>query len=1073
MSGGSIGSIVGGIVGAVIGSIVPGVGTAIGFALGAAIGGVAGNLLDPPKTPELFGPRLEDLSVQTSTYGAFIPRNYGKIAQYGNIIWLENDKIKEVSTTTGGKGGSPVPKQTDYSYFATFAVGLCEGPIAGVMRIWIGSDLYYHAGGTSVEEIIASNKAQSTFKVYLGTDTQLPDPRIQANKGINNTSAYRGLAYIVFYDLPLEKYHNSLLGAQVKVEIVSNGTITGFTELASYTVSNAFASLGVQASSFRYEEPFLRFARPVNDTRFGTGLLDIYDYNVFTNAVTVNKLSIDVSLSTFGIGSGMSIGYDYFGSKDQNPGFIFDHSYEDPVSNVVNFYSVRNGYYYASLTNTGELARYTLGSGGTFVLVKSLLYIPPFTLNTTVSSNFFFVGTSLSYVYFGVTNLSGSRILLKFNATNGVFISQVNMSVNLRALSVTDSDRFYWLENGAGLRVTDNFFSSSTTISNTVFMPGAGTVGNNAWNCFEISTDLLVITYEDNVNVFTIKVYRIAGPFSENTVNLSTIVQNEVLKSNLLTSSDIDVTELIDIVRGYRVSSKGAIRAGIEPLRGAWPFDVIQDGYKIKFKKRGSAPVATILAKNLDSRPIGQQAGIQISNVREMDTILPKRVTIKYLDNKREYDQNEQYAERINSDSVNERTIDISVAFTADEGAKKAQTLLYLYWMERNDYKLSLPPIYQNLQPSDNIIVNTDNAIYNLRLTTVNYTSDQRLECLAKANVASIYSPTSVGDEGLSVGAGLKLPGTSLVKLLDVPMITDSENTAGYLAAMSGYTTSWTGGVLFKSDDSGQSYNTISSFSTPGATIGTAGTPIPSYISTAIDFSSRLRVFLKNGSLSSVTQDQMFNGSNLFAYGIDGRWEIMSAQTCILQGDGSYLLSDFLRGQFGTEQYTGAHVINDDIILLEPTNVLFNQITSSQINVSKKYKAVSNGNYLNSTSSVDFTYKGVNLLPLSPVLVTGYIVSGVNDWVITWTRRSRFFGWRDFIDAQLGETTESYSIEIYSSNTFVTLKRTLTSSTQTVTYTSANQITDFGSNQTTINIKIYQISSVVGRGYPATITLTR
>ena len=33
-----------------------------------------GGLIDPPKGPDIKGPRLDDLSVQTSTYGAIIPR---------------------------------------------------------------------------------------------------------------------------------------------------------------------------------------------------------------------------------------------------------------------------------------------------------------------------------------------------------------------------------------------------------------------------------------------------------------------------------------------------------------------------------------------------------------------------------------------------------------------------------------------------------------------------------------------------------------------------------------------------------------------------------------------------------------------------------------------------------------------------------------------------------------------------------------------------------------------------------------------------------------------------------------
>ena len=93
--------------------------------LGLAIGGAIGGMIDPPKGPNITGPRLDDLSVQTSTYGASLGRAYGTVSVVGNIFWLEGDQLKETTTTEeqGGKGG---PSQTSptYSYSAAFGVGL-------------------------------------------------------------------------------------------------------------------------------------------------------------------------------------------------------------------------------------------------------------------------------------------------------------------------------------------------------------------------------------------------------------------------------------------------------------------------------------------------------------------------------------------------------------------------------------------------------------------------------------------------------------------------------------------------------------------------------------------------------------------------------------------------------------------------------------------------------------------------------------------------------------------------------------------------------------------------------------
>jgi outer membrane lipoprotein SlyB len=74
----------------------------------------------------------------------------------------------------------------------------------------------------------------------------------------------------------------------------------------------------------------------------------------------------------------------------------------------------------------------------------------------------------------------------------------------------------------------------------------------------------------------------------------------------------------------------------------------------------------------------------------------------------------------------------------------------------------------------------------------------------------------------------------------------------------------------------------------------------------------------------------------------------------------------------------------------------------------------------------------------------------------------------DYKDADLSELSEAYEVDILSGSTVV---RTLSTSTPTVSYSAANQTIDFGSIQSSVNVKIYQLSSYVGRGYAATATI--
>ena len=49
-----------------------------------------------------------------------------------------------------------------------------------------------------------------TLRLHKGGETQEPDPFIAAKMGAANTPAYRGTAYVVFEELPLERFGNRL-----------------------------------------------------------------------------------------------------------------------------------------------------------------------------------------------------------------------------------------------------------------------------------------------------------------------------------------------------------------------------------------------------------------------------------------------------------------------------------------------------------------------------------------------------------------------------------------------------------------------------------------------------------------------------------------------------------------------------------------------------------------------------------------------------------------------------------------------------------------------------------------------
>ncbi|HEY0013897.1 MAG TPA: phage tail protein [Allosphingosinicella sp.] len=185
------------------------VGTIIGGPIGGAIGALAGQAVDQrvfaPKARH--GPRLGDLSVQTSSYGSQLPKLFGTMRVAGTVIWA-TDLVETRTTSGGGKGR---PKTAGYSYAANFAVALSSRPVGAVRRVWADGKLLRGAGGDFKTRVGA-------FRLHGGGEDQAIDPLIASAEGIGLSPAYRGIAYAVFEELQLEDYGNRIPSLSFEVE---------------------------------------------------------------------------------------------------------------------------------------------------------------------------------------------------------------------------------------------------------------------------------------------------------------------------------------------------------------------------------------------------------------------------------------------------------------------------------------------------------------------------------------------------------------------------------------------------------------------------------------------------------------------------------------------------------------------------------------------------------------------------------------------------------------------------------------------------------------------------------------
>ncbi|MCV2875603.1 glycoside hydrolase/phage tail family protein [Rhodobacteraceae bacterium XHP0102] len=193
--------------GAAIGSAIPGTFFGLsGATLGRAAGAMIGQRFDAPSAGVALAPvsegRVTQFRLTNAAEGGALPRLYGQMRIGGQVIWASHFR-ETVTTSTqtamagrgkGSRGGTVTQTTTRYSYSLSVAIGICEGPILGIGRIW--------ADGMELDPDTAS------YRLYKGTDDQLPDSTIEATEGAGQVPAYRGLAYVVFEDLQLAPFGN-------------------------------------------------------------------------------------------------------------------------------------------------------------------------------------------------------------------------------------------------------------------------------------------------------------------------------------------------------------------------------------------------------------------------------------------------------------------------------------------------------------------------------------------------------------------------------------------------------------------------------------------------------------------------------------------------------------------------------------------------------------------------------------------------------------------------------------------------------------------------------------------------
>lgn len=1098
-------------------------GTAVGAffgnpQLGYLIGSAAGQALFPTDLGTVSGPRLNDLAVQTSTVGAPIPIVYGTFAISGNLIW-SSGIIESVSRKKQGGKGGPTQTVKTYSYSVNCAIGVCEGAIGGILRVWADAKLIYDARpqqeGESMEAYTArlvSNAAMlSRMEVYLGDNEQLADPTIESFEGAGNISAFRGLAYVVFNEFQLADYGNRIPNFRFEVTNVpvpeylwdvSKGIPTG----NEFSLNaNTYPLLGDAHFSTTISPPTL--ANP-----YGTPLLNmlITSHTGTGPAATrkVTRYRIEgVWGDTFDPITGPTIDDAVWDFADWE--YIEQMTPMPPFTNWAVQTDIIGGVSYGALGidlylnwsqgehiyKMGLTPAYQLSSAGyagvNDSLVTgnndypvSLVWEPSGYKLLSVASLITDGGSPRAYTYTYQFPWSISSTLLDLDTVSlialpyeealpsGGFGSNLRLSLDLTGMHayVTSNDppRITWIElttawdmsSGTRMSHLDAYSPNTTDLLNIQFHP----MGHMFWSVERGNA-------ADGTGQTPRKVveYILSDPVVPEKITLGQIV-DDICNRCGLRDAQIDVSDLTEFVDGYCITRPMSGRDAISPLRTFGWFDCVESSGVLKWPTRGKAAVAALTVNDLAAHESNGTRPPSVETDRTQELELPRRLRVHYLQTAMNYEPGEQSASRRAAGNLEIQDLEVAVSMSDQKAAQISEVVLYDLWVSRSRHRIFLDQSWLKLDPADAITVPIDGRQERLRIVDIgtSLTGVLRLECVRDDD--GVYESFAVGSQPAYSGTGggtVAIVGEGEVVLMDLPLLRDSDNDAGYYAAIHAPdSNTFSGAALFRSPD-GVTYESVAT-TTSEAYIGTLDGALPAGPTGVIDEGNTLVIDgLPDNALESIAEASLLAGLNAAAIGADGRWEIIQFRDANLVGSpAQWQLTGLVRGRRGTEWAVGTSQDGDTFVLLDAA-IMRVPMNIGAIGAARNHKAVLVGTSLEAAAVVSFTGRGVALEPFSPVQAEGEWDGG--DFVITWIRRGRI-GQElpGGADIPLSEETEAYEVDILDGPDVV---RTLSSVTPTVTYTAAQITADFGSPPAGFDVRIYQLSAVVGRGYPLEASL--
>lgn len=548
---------------------------------------------------------------------------------------------------------------------------------------------------------------------------------------------------------------------------------------------------------------------------------------------------------------------------------------------------------------------------------------------------------------------------------------------------------------------------------------------------------------------------------------LATVVADLFRRAGL-SNDQFDVSELTDIIIGYRIASEGGIDSFLSPLMIGWFFDVADWDGVVHCVKRGGDSVLTLTMDDLAER-----SGEAIEWERIQEAELLRKVTIGYIDPAANYSATAQEYERRAGtiQAKGESAIGLPVVTDATTAAQIAEKRTNVAWAETDKSRFSLPVKFSRLTATDVVtVVDSENVSHRVRLMQKEEEPGLLMFEAPKDRQSAYVGSVTGRTPNPPTPPVSALIGPTLLMVMNLPVLAGTQDDVGLHVAGRGLFPGWVGAAVDLSTDAGATFSEVGSI-TVSSTIGYTTTDLAAWASSEYPSQSSVTVWLPNAP-SSVDYATLLRYSNRAAIQLDsGEWAIVQFQTVVANGGNSYTLSGLVHGRYNTTP--GLASAGANFVLLDST-VQFIRAESWMIGETLSVRAVSYGTDPDAAGVQTFAFTPcVSQTEWPPASVSG-VRDGSDNVTVTWRGRGRigvetaprnseyFLGYR---------VTYSDGVDSFDYDVDSTPAAALKFFDSEHEYTAAMQTADFGSPPASLTVTVRALNSFTGEG-PASTGIT-